>query len=419
MQLIVDVKMATIKIQDLDKLLIGYLKDEYEILEEKISAATAPGEHYGSIILAVDLKLRSTKGDQEEKTISLIAKLLPANAMLRKVFDVYVTFKKEVLAYSEAIPALVQFQREYSIPEDKSYDKLFPKCYGARTNKDFKNNEVDDHGVLLFENLKVQGFYTEDRLKGFEAGAVRLILKELARFHATPIALKLLKPAVFDEKIRPCLVQNKGLEQVSDIAIVFHNSIMEGARDCPELLPYLDKIQKICDYCLNHPIPPSPNEPWATFCHSDFWTSNTMILKKDGRYVENKILDLQLIGYASAAKDLAFFLFTSVINTVLDECFEEFIKIYYDAFISALSDYPVDLELFSWKKFQKEFEEVSKTEIYHILVMLKPICTERGIVTNTAENFEDSDWTRKDLLGPNHRRKLRDTVLSIAKRNFI
>ncbi|XP_060526353.1 uncharacterized protein LOC132701989 [Cylas formicarius] len=412
--------MARSKVNKLGDLLKQTLGRDVDVVRDETSLLTAPGEHYGSVMLALKVKI---KRKSREEDLDLVAKLIPANEMLRVAFDIPVTFKKEVFAYTEMIPALVQLQKEHGVPESLYQDRLFPRCYGARLNLDENKNDVNEDAVLLFENLKVQGYFTEDRLVGFDEHATRVILKDLARFHAVPIALKLLKPAEFEEKVRPCTVFNKGLEQLpAEVGLAFHNSIMEGAKDIPDLEPYLQRLQRVVDDALVRPYVQrhSPNEPWGTVTHADFWVSNTMVLKdKSGRTVSNKIVDLQLMRYWSCCCDLVFFLFTSVVNDVLEERFEEFLKLYHETFLDTLRYFGVDMDLFGWDRFVAELDEVAPTEVYHVLVMLKPICTERGKVTNTAEEFQDSDWSRKDLLGPNHRRKLRDTVLGLVKRGWI
>lgn len=412
--------MAKSKVNDLHGLLSKTLGKNIEILEQQTSLLTAPGEHYGSVMLALEVKIKNSKGNEE--TLNLVAKLIPANEMLRLAFDIYVTFKKEVFAYIESIPALIELQREFHVPEEKIID-IFPKCYGARVSLDENSNEVDEDGVLIFENLKLQGYKTEDRLVGFDLEGAKIVVRDLAKFHALPIALKLLKPKAFEEKILPSLVQNKGLEQLpEEVGKAFHESIMEGAREIEELQPYLERIQKVVDHAEEHPfvLRPPPNEPWGTMSHSDYWTSNTMLLRdENGNPLKNKMVDLQLMTYNSAVRDLVFFLFTSVTNDVLDQHYDEFIRIYYESFVGNLKDFHLDLSPFAWEAFRKELNEIGPTEVYHVLVMLKPICTERGKVQNSLEDFQDTDWSRKDLLGPNHRRKLRATVLALLKRNWI
>ncbi|KAJ8950675.1 hypothetical protein NQ318_012754 [Aromia moschata] len=106
-----------------------------------------------------------------------------------------------------------------------------------------------------------------------------------------------------------------------------------------------------------------------------------MLLRdKNGKAVKNKMVDLQLTTYSSLIRDLIFFLFTSVDNGVLDKHLDDFVQLYYDSFVDNLKDFDLDLGPFSWEEFQKELEEVAPTEVYHVLVMLKPICTERGIL---------------------------------------
>lgn len=413
--------MAKSKVNNLQGLLSKSFQEDLEILDQKTTLLTAPGEHYGSIMLALEVQIRK-KSSNKPETLNLVAKLIPASKTLQVAFDIKVTFRKEVHAYIEAIPTLQQFQKDYKVLPEKILD-IFPKCYGARVTLDENKNEVDEDGVILFENLKLQGYRTDDRLVGLDLEATRLIIRDLARFHAVPIALKKLKPDVFKEKVMPCLVRNKGLEQLPpDVGAAFHNSIMDGAREIPELQPYLQRIQKVVDDAAANPYVnrPPPDELFATMVHSDYWTSNTMVLRdENGKALKTKMVDLQMLTYSSAVRDLVFFLFTSVINKVLDENFEEFLKLYHNTFLDTLKDFQLDLNPYCWEAFEKELNEVAPTEVYHVLVMLKPICTERGKVENSLEDFEDSDWSRKDLLGPNHRRKLKDTVLALVKQNWI
>lgn len=412
--------MVRSKIRNLASVLEHSLGSDFEILEQHTRILTAPGEHYGSIMLAVDVKIK--KMEKKEETLHLVAKLIPANEMLRIAFNIEVTFKKEVFAYLYSIPTLIEFQKEYNVPESRILD-MFPKCYGARVSLDENKNEVDEDAVILFENLKLQGFATDDRLVGFDLVSAKMIIGDLAKFHAIPIALRLLKPDLFKEKISPSLVENTGLEQLPpEVGAAFHNAIMENAVIIPELQPYLNRLQKVVDHAKATAFDKRspPNEPFATMCHMDYWVSNTMMLRDNsGKPLKAKMVDLQLMKYNSPVRDLIFFLYTSVINSVLDVHYDELINHYYESFIENLKDFPINTSEFSWQAFQEELNEVAPTEVYHVLVMLKPIFTEKGKVQNSLEDFQDSDWSRKDLLGPAHKAKLRDTVLALVKRGWI
>lgn len=409
------------KVNDLEKLLVKHFREKIKILEENYSLLTAPGEHYGSVMLAIETTVKHENGLQEN--LALVAKLLPANDLLRLAFDIYVTFKKEVVAYTQAIPGLLELQKDFNVPKHKYITNFFPKCYGARVSLDEDSNTVDEDGVLIFENLKMQGYKTEDRLVGVDCETAKIVVTDLAVIHSTAIALKLLRPDDFEEKIRPSLIQYKGLEVLPpEVGQSFHDVIMETARNIDELQPYLSRLQKIVDYFAVHPFVdrPPPTEPWGTIQHSDYWVSNTMLLRDaSGKPLSNKMVDLQFLCYSTAPRDLIFFLFTSVINSVLDKNYDEFVSIYYNTFIECLRDYSLDTSQFSWESFQRELNVTAVNEMYHVLLLLKPICTEKDKILHNAEEFVEADWSRKDLLGPNHRRKLRDTVLAFVKHNWL
>lgn len=411
---------VSLKVNNLESLLTKYLGN-IKVIEESYSLLTAPGEHYGSVMLAVETIIKNDNGDEEK--LNLVAKLLPVNDLLRLAFDIYVTFKKEVVAYTQTIPALVELQQQYQIPKEKYIDNFFPKCYGARISLSDSSKKVDEDAVLLFENLKVQGYKTEDRLVGFDYEGTKIVVRDLAIIHSTAIALKVLKPSKFEEQIRPALTQYKGFEVLPpEVGKSFHDVILETAKNIDELQPYIKRLQKVVDYFAVHPFVdrPPPTEPWGTIQHSDYWVSNTMLLRDEtGKPLSNKMVDLQFLCYSTAPRDLIFFLFTSVINSVLDQHFDEFIKLYHQSFIDALKDYNLDLTEFSWESFMKELNLTAPNEIYHVLLLLKPICTEKEKILHTADEFVPSDWSRKDLLGPNHKRKLRDTVLAFVKHNWL
>jgi len=406
-----------VEVRDLQGLLSEAFGEEIEVIEQKSRFLTPPGEHYGSLMLALDVTVNKAG---KEEVLNLVAKLLPASEMLRLAFDCGVTFKKEIDAYTKTIPALIKFQREHNVPENKILD-IFPKCYGARMS--IKEEAVDDDAVLIFENLKVQGYETGDRFVGFDLEHAEMIVKDLAKFHAVPIAMRVLNPNDFKEYVGPCIVPNNGIETLpDDVAGAFTDSIIEVGKTIPELEPYLEKVTKIVlesnDDMKNENIP-EINTPFATAVHSDYWVNNTMVLRdENGKPLKNKIVDLQIMQYGSAMRDLIFFLFTSVINSVLEENYEKLIRLYHNTFIDYLKDFKIDLEPYSWENFLAEIEDVAPKEFHHVAFMLKPIFTEKGKINSLLE-FQPSDWGRRDLIGPAHRQKLKDTILAFAKRDWI
>ncbi|GJQ74273.1 hypothetical protein Trydic_g19172 [Trypoxylus dichotomus] len=370
--------MLEIQVKNLKELIGPSIAEDFEIVSQTQKMLTAPGDHYGSIMQALDVTIKRSSG-KEEELLKLVAKLLPASDLLRAMFDVQVTFKKEVSAYLDAIPALIEFQREHNVAEDRILD-IFPKCYGARINLNNNNGDVDDDAAIILENLKWQAYDTGDRFVGFDYATAELIVQDLAKFHAVPIAMRKLKPDEFKSKVLPCSVKNECFDKVpEEVNDAFHNSIMNGAKQVPELEPFLSKIEKLVEIGVEDMMRGSqPNELFATVVHSDYWLSNTMVLKdENGKPIKNKIVDLQIMQYSSCIRDLIFFLFTSVINEDLDENYDKLIDLYCETFVDYLKDFGLDGRDYTREVFRKEIDVIGPKEFYHVGFMLKPILTEK------------------------------------------
>lgn len=61
-----------------------------------------------------------------------------------------------------------------------------------------------------------------------------------------------------------------------------------------------------------------------------------------------KFVDFQLAQYESFVHDIIFFLFSSVDSAVLENDFESFLKIYYDAFIHNLEEVQINTDDYSY-----------------------------------------------------------------------
>lgn len=191
-------------IKNLKELLSKEIGKDFEIIEKKTKTLTPPGEHYGSLMVSLDLIIQRNNVNED---VHLVAKFLPASEMLRNAFDTDVTFKKEIVAYTEILPALKKFQIDCGIND---IIDVFPKCYGARLNLDTNQNEVGEDAVLIFENLKAENYVMYNRYDGFDFDTSNFIVKDLAKFHALTLAMKLLRPKEYQQVFSTCLVRNKG-----------------------------------------------------------------------------------------------------------------------------------------------------------------------------------------------------------------
>ncbi|XP_018569812.1 uncharacterized protein LOC108909863 [Anoplophora glabripennis] len=344
-------------IENLQEVLSGYIKKSQRISDKKITNLTAPGENYGSIMLKLDVTLKD-ENDGTEEELHAVAKMIPEQEFVRKIFNTQVTFKNEVAMYNVIAPTLRDFQRENGVNE---VIDCFPDFYGARINLG-EHGTVDENAVLILENLDFKGYRCVDRYVGFDLDTTQLILKDLAAFHAIPLALKLRKPEVFDKNIRPHLAPFRPYHMPFENGI---NSVYTGIlQESVKCIPWIPKVRNILENARAARDAP-PKEPFATLTHGDIWLNNTMIKFQNKVPVSNKMVDFQICGYRSPATDLFFFLFINVQESVLQDDFDGLIEFYHKHFISHLEKLKCDTAPFSLSKFLEEMKAATSIEVEH------------------------------------------------------
>lgn len=162
---------------------------------------TKAGDNYGSVMLAIMANIQKPSGEIEE--LPLVAKLPPiTNDLFWDMFQPERTCRSENAVYKYLSPFIRSLQLEAGIDENDLFDD-FPLYYGSRISLNPNAEKVDRDAVLVQENLQTSGFKAGDRHKPFDMAHTKLILREMAKYHALPIALRLKKPQQFDAFIRP------------------------------------------------------------------------------------------------------------------------------------------------------------------------------------------------------------------------
>lgn len=140
-------------IEKLDELIYQYTGSSKTIVKTNISRLTLPGENYYSLMLKLDVTLRSIDNGGEE-ILHIVAKC--RNKTDSEYFNYIgpLLFKKEIGFYTEIIPALERLQIDQGLEE---VFNIFPKVLAFRRNLHGLNQKIDDHAVILLENLKENG----------------------------------------------------------------------------------------------------------------------------------------------------------------------------------------------------------------------------------------------------------------------
>lgn len=140
-------------IEKVDELIYQYTGRSKTIVRTNISRLTLPGENYCSLMLKLDVTLRSTDNADEE-ILHIVAKCINKTDSDYFNFIGPLQFKKEIGFYTEIIPALERLQIQQGLEE---VFNIFPKVLAFRNNLHGLNQEIDEHAVILLENLKEIG----------------------------------------------------------------------------------------------------------------------------------------------------------------------------------------------------------------------------------------------------------------------
>lgn len=368
-----------------------FIRESYptQILKDfKVQRLTKPGDNYGGLLLLFDLVLQDKLSNAEEKK-TIIGKGLLPNVYLRKVQNTGGAFWKEYNFYKTIIPTLNEFLHENNLQNFE----IFPTFINGRFSLVNQENITDD-ALLLIENLKPYGYDVGKRLVGFDLETSCIILKNLAIFQGTAVALKCRNRNKF-EMIRRLLKKVSfedntfKAEQIKKKVLNYINFIM--ATD-DSIKVFTERLNEAYNYYIERN---DVREPFATIVHNDFWVNNILIKSENDAVVGVKFIDFQNYIYGSPAKDLLFFLFTSVQNSVIASHFNELIAFYFRIFLETAKKLSCDCRELTLENFIEEINIEAKCELYHILLMLP-------IIFDSEDGQKDiGELTVEDLVNPN------------------
>ncbi|XP_060535175.1 uncharacterized protein LOC132707363 [Cylas formicarius] len=395
-------------IEQFEDLISDHIGPDEQMVDYKLTNLTAPGENYGSIMLKIDVVLKNNKTGQE-RLLDLVGKMIPRLEVMQNIFNVQVTFKNEIAFYLELIPAVQLFLEENNILDKVSYAA---QSYGGRISLDPSSEKVDENAIILLQNLKVLGYTTCDRRKGFDLKSTRIILKNLAKFNAYPLALKLKKPKEFETKVKPNLVDYYLTDNFYEFTVRQFAKMIKTEQDIDE------NTKERAVEIIRRKALKVTHEPWATVTHNDLWVNNLMVKFTNDEPVDAILVDFQVCEYKSPLRDLLFFLFSSVTLEVLREHLDELIDLYYEEFANVLKLFKLNTDEFSRKNFDQQVKlAANESEFYHVIYMLPPILFDGKLadMSEIGDKVFNAELEPTDL----HKKRFSFTVKEFARRGWI
>lgn len=246
-----------------------------DVLNFTIEPAVASGNNYASLLLRSHIKYTKNNKRNNIFVKRVIIKTVLADTGAAKVISDVKLYEKELVMYDRILP---KFQKIMLSVGDN--DQLYvPPLY-----IDYKNK------VLIFNDLKVAGFATCDRIMGLDWDHVNLVIAKIAKFHACSMVLAEQSDETFREFREPCIADNFIGNQFFKRMFV---TCVEEVRGWTGYEKYAIKLEKIKDLMLlqGEQCYKKSRYPIKVLLHGDLWTSNIMFKHdQDGKLAEDAIL---------------------------------------------------------------------------------------------------------------------------------
>lgn len=251
--------------------------------------------------------------------------------------------------------------------------------------------------IILFH---FPGFENSVREIGLNLNGAEMILKDLAIFHGTAIALKLKKPDVFKEKIRP---QCTAFDFPKEPVIPIFNILRKLIQTFPEYAHLAEKATNFVD----KETPRTFREPFATLIHFDLWVNNILNKFENDEIARNVFVDFQVYDYRSPASDVFFFMWSSVQKEVLEQHIDHLISHYHKKLLNTLKCFEIDTAMFELENFEKELQTEASFEFGHALMFT--------FLLKFVKNLDNHNMHKFDLELSDINQKLKDMIYFMVK----
>ncbi|XP_030374818.1 uncharacterized protein LOC115624330 [Scaptodrosophila lebanonensis] len=294
-----------------------------KLIHLDINPALGPGENYGGVLTRMLVRFRLSNETDEKKNHLIVKTSIEDDELSQELMSHYDIFNREITIYEEVLPKLNEL-----LIEIDEYEQLFPTAlYVDR-----------ERSAIIFEDLSIKGYVMADRIKRLDTEHVQLILRKLAKMHATSAAL--------NERNNGCLEgYDRGFfnRYTNAYSGYFVGSLLAAARwlsKRSECVHYAQKLFELAPHYMDigrecfHPTPGHVN----VLAHGDVWTNNVMFKydPKTGRPVDVLLIDFQYSFWGSPTIDLHHLFNTSLQEKLRREEQNSFFQFYHRIFTSTL-----------------------------------------------------------------------------------
>lgn len=242
-------------------------KEQFIECAVDFNAGSKHGDNFSAELLAI--KIRGSKNQNGKivtETKHLICKTAPTNPHRRHIYRTTTAFERETEFYNDILPTFVQFQQQRGLTGENRFSSYIDVHATIC-------DHVNERFVLIMDDLRAKNYemYPKDRCTTYDHA--KLIMIELAKFHAISFALKDQNPELFEcykrkdiviEMLRngvsdgTCSMLNQYISNLDD---EHHKRLIEELKT--DTIPWLEKFMSD-DYIGDSGV----------ILHGDCWNNN-------------------------------------------------------------------------------------------------------------------------------------------------
>jgi hypothetical protein len=292
-------------------------------------------------------------------------------------------FNNEVQFYCRVLPEFVKFQEEKRITR--------PFCSVATIY------HTSEHTIVM-EDMKESGYKMVDTIKSLDMSHIRLILKEMGRFHGLSFAFKDQNPQTFADlktSINETLFRSTATGHFNSILTSGWKAVLGTARktftthDLQIIEAFFGNIwNKMCTLA-------TPQEPYAVILHGDVFINNILFhypLEETEETPDRLcLIDFQMSRYGSPALDLSFFLLRYYTEEA-GHNYQDLLRVYHEAlseFVRELGSNAV--ELFPFSALEEEMQKYSAFGMAMALFSIPGTMSDANSCISDDHNEDASD----------------------------
>ncbi|KAF6209359.1 hypothetical protein GE061_015106 [Apolygus lucorum] len=341
-----------------------------DVISVEVVRAVPKGQNYASLIYRVKMDCMTATG--KKKLFSVIVKAALESEGAKKALEGLTVFHNEIRVFTTILPMMEALMEEF---HDRR-ETLWADLIGFQP-----------YNMIAFDDLSDKEYIVADRRQNLDFNHSKLVLRNLARFHAMGKVLMTRGLITADDKGQLLMAGDAPfMRKWWDIVITVIADAMENSwgEEWKEIANKMRNQMGKVGNKLRSIISDNVDQRFEVLNHGDAWTCNMMFkyMEHEDKFpVSTKFLDYQGCHVNSFIWDLAQFLFSSAVPDVRRSRLPELLEIYQKALEK-------NMNFYNYSGYVPTLEDVksewSRIEYGHLcFVIPQPI-----VVAETSSAFD-------------------------------